>query len=458
MKTRTMKSINPATNLVIAEYQEHTPHEYFSILESVHTAFQSWKLTDFVQRSQPMRKMAEILRQRKTSLAALMAAEMGKPIGEGEAEIEKCAWVCEYYATEAEDQLRDRVVQTDAVKSYVSYRPLGPVLAIMPWNFPFWQVFRFAAPNLMAGNTGLLKHASNVTGCALAIESLFQEAGFPADVFRTLLLPGSNLTVIITNETVRAVTLTGSSPAGISAAISSATVLKKTVLELGGSDPYLILEDADLDLAVEKCVFGRLLNSGQSCIAAKRFIVHRAVLEAFEKRFTKVMKGKSFGDPMDPTSDIGPMARVDLRDELHDQVTRSVAKGAKLLCGGVVPEQAGAWYPPTVLTNVSRGMPAFDQELFGPVAAIIAADNDDDAIAIANDSEFGLGAAVFTRDLVKGETIARDYLDAGSVAVNDFVRSDPRLPFGGIKTSGYGRELSSEGIREFMNVKTVVIQ
>jgi succinate-semialdehyde dehydrogenase / glutarate-semialdehyde dehydrogenase len=330
------------------------------------------------------------------------------------------------------------------------------VLAVMPWNFPFWQVFRFAAPALMAGNAGVLKHASNVPGCALAIEQIFLQAGFPENVFRTLLIGSRQVQAVIENPLVKAVTLTGSTPAGQAVAAQAGAVLKKTVLELGGADAYLVLEDADLDLAAQTCVSSRLLNSGQSCINAKRFVVVEPVLSEFTEKFVALMKAKKVGDPFTDDTDVGPQARQELRDDLHQQVKDSIARGATVLLGGGVPEGDGAFYPPTVLTDVRPGMPAYDEELFGPVASIIAARDEQDAIRIANDSQFGLGAAVFTRDVERGQRIARE-LEAGSTFVNGLVASDPRLPFGGIKMSGYGRELSAYGIREFMNIKTVVV-
>jgi succinate-semialdehyde dehydrogenase/glutarate-semialdehyde dehydrogenase len=383
---------------------------------------------------------------------------MGKPINQSRAEVEKCAWVCSYYAENTERFLNDEMIRTDASKSFVTFRPLGVVLAVMPWNFPFWQVFRFAAPGLMAGNGGILKHASNVSGCALAIEDVFIKAGFPENIFRAILVPSSQMENVIKNEKVKAVTLTGSVPAGKSVARTAGSVLKKTVMELGGSDPYIILEDADLEFAADTCVTSRLINGGQSCIAAKRFIVVERVYDEFEKLFIENMKLKKMGNPFEEQIDLGPQASVKLRDELHDQVTKSIEMGAKLLIGGKIPEVKGAFYPPTILTEVKKGMPAYNEELFGPVAALIKANDENDAIRIANDTIFGLGAAVFTSDKIRGEKIAREKLNAGCCFVNDFVKSDPRLPFGGIKESGYGRELSKFGIREFVNIKTVYIK
>jgi succinate-semialdehyde dehydrogenase/glutarate-semialdehyde dehydrogenase len=366
--------------------------------------------------------------------------------------------VCDYYAENAEAFLEPEVIPTDATRSFVTFEPLGVVLAVMPWNFPFWQVFRFAAPALMAGNVGVLKHASNVPGCALAIENVFRQAGFPEHAFRTLLVSGSRVDPIIEHPCVRAVTLTGSAPAGRAVARKSGEMLKKTVLELGGSDPYVILEDAVLEQAATACVTSRIINAGQSCIAAKRFVVVEPVRERFERLFVEQMRAKRMGDPLHETTDIGPQARRDLRDELHRQVAASIDCGARCLLGGEIPEGKGAFYPPTVLADVRKGMPAYDEELFGPVAAIIPAQDEKDAVRIANDTVFGLGAAIFTTDTARGERIAAAELDAGACFVNAFVRSDPRLPFGGVKESGYGRELSHFGIKEFVNIKTVYVK
>ena len=453
-----LQSINPTNDEVIREYEELTEQEIASVLQKSQTAFEQWRETDFSHRAPLMKKAAEVLRDHRQEYAELMAREMGKPVLGGRSEVEKCAWVCEYYAEHAESFLADQPIETDASNSFVAFQPLGVVLAVMPWNFPFWQVFRFAAPGLMAGNAGVLKHASNVTGCALAIEEVFREAGFPEHLFRTLKISSSKVGRVIEHPIVKAVTLTGSVPAGKAVAQKAGSVLKKTVLELGGSDPYVILEDADLDLAVPTCVNSRLINSGQSCIAAKRFIVVDKVREEFEQRFADLMEQKTMGDPMDEGSDIGPQARTDLRDELHGQVEQSIQKGAQCLLGGKIPGQNGAWYPPTVLANVKPGMPAYGEELFGPVASIITAKDEDDAIRIANDSRFGLGAAVFTRDAEKGTHIAAEKLQAGCCFVNSLVKSDPRLPFGGIRESGYGRELSHFGIKEFVNIKTVYVK
>ncbi|HPQ38908.1 MAG TPA: NAD-dependent succinate-semialdehyde dehydrogenase [bacterium] len=446
-----LQAVNPADNTVIAEY----PVDDFSTVEMhIGTAahrFETWRLEPIEHRAALIRKAADILRGKAGEFALLMAGEMGKPVREGRAEVEKCAWVCEYYADHAAGFLMDHPVSTGMRKSYVTYQPIGAVLAVMPWNFPFWQVFRFAAPNLTAGNTALLKHASNVPGCARAIETVFADAGFPDGVFRTLMIPGTRVAEVIGDPRVAAVTLTGSTPAGRAVAEAAGRHLKKTVLELGGSDPYLILEDADLDLAVEACVTSRLLNTGQSCIAAKRFILVESIADVFMERFIDAMASRRFGDPIDSGADIGPMARRDLRDDLHQQVLESIRRGARLRLGGEIPDLTGAWYPPTILDRVAPGMPAYRDEFFGPVAAVIAA-------RIANDTSFGLGAAVFTKDVERGERIARNALHAGCCAVNDFVRSDPRLPFGGVGESGYGRELGVHGIHEFMNIKTVSVR
>jgi succinate-semialdehyde dehydrogenase / glutarate-semialdehyde dehydrogenase len=449
-------SINPATGETIRTYHEMTPTQAAAVVAEAHETWLTWRSTSFAHRAKPMKKTAELLRQQKDELAKLMAAEMGKPLKQGVAETEKCAWVCDHYADNAEAYLALDFVKTEGARSYVAFEPLGVVLAVMPWNFPLWQVYRFAAPALMAGNTGVLKHASNVSGCALAIEEIFTQAGFPRGAFRALLLGNAQVRAVIEHPLVRAVTLTGSTPAGKAVAAQAGAVLKKTVLELGGSDPYLVLDDADLDQAATICARSRLINSGQSCIAAKRFIVVEPVLAAFTERFVAFMKTQKVGDPMVEETDVGPQARKDLRDSLHQQVLASVNRGAKLLLGGEVPAGPGAYYPPTVLTDVRPGMPAYDDELFGPVAAIIRARDEEDAIRIANDSAFGLGAAVFTKDADRGERVARS-LEAGSTFVNGPVVSDPRLPFGGIKQSGYGLELGSYGIKEFVNAKTVYV-
>ena len=452
-----LDAVNPATGELLKTYDEMTPGETAAAVEEAHAAWKSWRTVPFAERARPMKKAAAVLRERKEEFARLMALEMGKPLKQGISEAEKCALGCDYYAEHAEAHLAPEMVKTEASKSYVAFEPLGVVLAVMPWNFPFWQVFRFAAPALMAGNTGVLKHASNVPGCALAIEDVFVRAGFPKGVFRTLLVGSRQVKAVIEHPLVSAVTLTGSTPAGKAVAAQAGAVLKKTVLELGGSDPYIILEDADLDYAVNTCATSRLINSGQSCVNAKRFIVIEALAAAFTEKLVAAMKTKKMGDPLAEGTDIGPQARPDLRDELHTQVMDSVAKGATLLLGGEIPPGKGSFYPPTVLADVRPGMPAYNEELFGPVASVFTARDEADAVRIANDSIFGLGAAVFTRDAARGERLARE-LEAGCTFVNTLVASDPRLPFGGIKESGYGRELGTYGIKEFVNIKTVYVK
>jgi len=453
-----LKSVNPYDGKEIKSYQENTVHEMNLIVEEAHEAFLKWRETGFSFRKERMKAAASVLRNNKEKYAAIMTEEMGKPISQAIAEVEKCAWVCDYYADGAETFLKDEKIKTEASKSYVTYNPLGVILAVMPWNFPFWQVFRFAAPNLMAGNVGVLKHSSNVTGCALAIEEVFRLAEFPQNLFRSIVIRSGKMGSVINNPLVKGITLTGSTPAGKAVAASAGKALKKTVLELGGSDPYIILEDADVKKAAQICASARLLNGGQSCIAAKRFIVPEKIHDSFVKYFVKECKSKEMGDPKKTKTEIGPQARFELRDELHQQVLKSENAGAKIVLGGSIPRGSGAFYPPTVLINVKKGMPAYDEELFGPVAAIIKVKDVDEAVKVANDSSFGLGAAVFTDDLAKGEQIAKYRLEAGCCFVNDFVKSDPRLPFGGIKESGYGRELSPFGIKEFVNIKTVVVK
>jgi len=450
-------SVNPATGKRIKKYKAHSDKEINKKITETHNAWLQWKHTDSNERSRLLNNMADVLHQQKDELAHLMALEMGKPLAQGLAEIDKCASVCNYYADNAADYLKEQLITTEASKSYVTFKPIGVVLAVMPWNFPFWQVFRFLAPALAAGNCGVLKHASNVPGCALAIEQIVKEAGFPNKVFQTLLASGSQVEKIIEHEKIMAVTLTGSTVAGQKVAQKAGSLIKKTVLELGGSDAYMVLEDADLEEAAEMCVNSRIINSGQSCIAAKRFIVVKAVEKEFTRLFLQKMAAKKMGDPMEKDTDIGPQARVDLRDELHEQVKASIAKGAKCILGGVIPTGKNAFYPPTILTKVKPGMPAHDEELFGPVAAIISAKDENDAIKIANGSVFGLGGAVFTKDKKRGDLIASTKLEAGSCFVNSMVKSDPRLPFGGIKQSGYGRELGLFGIHEFVNIKTIYL-
>lgn len=450
-------SISPTDGHVVAEYAETSPDDVRSHIETAVSLQRQWETVPVAERAAPMRRMAGLLEANREELAVLMADEMGKPVAQGRGEVDKCAWVCRHYADNA-DRILDSVdIAADRTKSYVAYRPLGVVLAVMPWNFPLWQVYRFLAPALMAGNGGLLKHASNVMGCALWVDRLCVEAGFPDGLFRSLVLPSSRVDEVLERPGVVAATLTGSDPAGRAVAAKAGSLLKKTVLELGGSDPYVVLADADLAKAAETCSTSRLINGGQSCIAAKRFIVERPALEEFTELLGDGLSKTVMGDPRDPATTLGPMARIDLRDDLHDQVQRSVAAGAQLIMGGEVPDGPGAFYPPTLLSGVTDGMAVYEEETFGPVAAVIAADDLDDAVRIANDTMFGLGAAIFTSDIELGETVARDRLQAGACFVNAFVASDPRLPFGGIKMSGYGRELSDLGMREFLNAKTVVV-
>jgi succinate-semialdehyde dehydrogenase/glutarate-semialdehyde dehydrogenase len=450
-------SINPTTGQELGTYQQHEPAEVSRRLGETYEAHLAWRRRSFAERAEPLRRTAELLRRGRDQLARLMALEMGKPLAQGRAEADKCAWVCEHYADQAERYLAIEEISTEAWRSFVTFQPLGVILAVMPWNFPLWQVFRFAAPALMAGNGAVLKHASNVPGCALAIEALFAEAGLPSSLFASLLIPGAKVLDLIDDDRVAAVTLTGSESAGRAVAARAGRQLKKSVLELGGSDPYIVLEDADLEAAARICVASRLLNAGQSCIAAKRFIVVEPVKARFEELMVQGMSQARVGDPLIDGSEVGPMARRDLRDELHQQVRTSIEAGARCLLGGEIPEGSGAFYPPTVRTEVGAGMAAYSEELFGPVAAIIGAADEAEAIQMANDSAFGLGAAVFTADLERGERIASLELEAGCCFVNDFVKSDPRLPFGGIKISGYGRELAGYGIKEFTNIKTVYV-
>lgn len=452
-----IQSINPANGNLIAQYDELSAEEVKTKIEIGHEAWLGWRKTSFETRAGYMRQAAIVLRNQNSNLAILMAEEMGKPLQDGLAEIEKCAACCEYYADNAAQFLKDEPLQSDASESFVHYEPIGVVLAVMPWNFPFWQVFRFLAPALMAGNAGVLKHASNVPGCALAIERVLLDAGFPQGLFQTLMIGSKAVAAVIAHPKVAAVTLTGSTPAGRLVAATAGQHLKKTVLELGGSDAYIVLEDADLEQAAQQCAKSRLINNGQSCIAAKRFVVVEAVYDRFEELFVVEMSKAVTGNPMEEGTTLGPMAREDLREEVHAQVEKSVALGAKILLGGQVPQGPGSYYPPTVLAAVAKGQPAYDEEIFGPVAALIKVKHEAEAVAVANDTVFGLGAAVFTQDKQRGKCIAAQALDAGCCFVNTFVRSDPRLPFGGIKESGYGRELSYFGIREFVNIKTVYV-
>jgi succinate-semialdehyde dehydrogenase / glutarate-semialdehyde dehydrogenase len=452
-----MKAINPATGELIREYPDHDEAAAAARLERAETAFASWRRVPFAERAKLMIQAGDLLRERAGDYGRLITEEMGKPLAAAEGEVDKCAWVCEFYAEHAERFLSAEPVGTDASRSLVRYDPIGPVLAIMPWNFPFWQVFRFAAPALMAGNVGLLKHAGNVPGTALAIEEVFRDAGFPEGVFTTLLVPSSRVADLIRHPAVKAVTLTGSEKAGMEVAAESGRHLKKTVLELGGSDPFIVLADADPIETAKQAAKARTINSGQSCIAAKRFIVEEPIADRFEAEMVKAMEALKVGDPLDRGTDIGPMAREDLLGDLDDQVRRSVEAGAKLRTGGQRVDGKGWFYEPTLLSGVKPGMPAFDEETFGPVAAVIRARDTTEAIELANRSRYGLGASVWTSDPARAEALAAE-IEAGSVFVNGIVKSDPRLPFGGIKNSGYGRELSDVGIREFVNIKTVWVK
>jgi len=452
-----LESINPATGVVLEHFVEWSHTQVAQVVEQTQQAWLGWRATSFAERAPLMKAAAQVLRDNVDLYARTMALEMGKPIGEGRAEVNKCAVCCDFYADHAERFLADEVIASDAAKSYVAHRPLGVILAVMPWNFPFWQVFRFAAPALMAGNAGLLKHSSNVPRCALQIEEVFVKAGFPSDVFRTLMIGSGKVDQVIEHPAVKAVTLTGSDIAGRKVAAKAGQMLKKTVLELGGSDPFVVLADADLDEAAQVAAKARCINSGQSCIAAKRFIVEAAVYDAFLEKFKAAMAALVLGDPLDERSQVGAQARDDLMGELHAQVEVSVAKGAKVVLGGRPVEGPGSFYPPTILVDVVPGMPAYDEELFGPVAAVIRARDADDALRIANDTPFGLGASVWTRDAAKGEAFAAR-VDVGASFVNGMVKSDPRLPFGGVKISGFGRELSHHGIKEFVNIQTMWIR
>jgi succinate-semialdehyde dehydrogenase/glutarate-semialdehyde dehydrogenase len=453
-----LQTVNPATGEPGRSYEQHTIDDARKAAAAAHKAFESWRRTSFAERSAVIRKAGALLRQRKEELAQLMTEEMGKTLDDGRAEVEKCAFQCDWFADHAQDYLANQPADIGGGEAFVTFNPIGVVLAVMPWNFPFWQVFRAAPPALMAGNGMLLKHASNVPGCALAIEEVLHEAGVPKDLFRTLLLPSSDVEALIKDDNIAAVTLTGSVAAGRSVATAAGSALKKCVLELGGSDAYLILEDADIEAAAKVAATARMVNGGQSCIAGKRFIVVRPILEAFERAMVDAMRSYEMGDPTREGTKLGPMQSIDARDHVHSQVAESIRKGARPLLGGTVPDKPGAWYPATVLTNVLPGQPAHDEEVFGPVAAIIAAEDEQDAIRIANASEFGLGSGVLTSNLDRGRRIAAEELQAGSSFVNENVRSDPRTPFGGVKHSGYGRECSAFGIREFTNIKTVHVK
>ncbi len=447
-------SVNPATGQVVKTFEPHSDSEIERRVALAADEFPRWRRTSWKHRAERMAKAGELLESRKADWGRRMTLEMGKPIGAAIAEAEKCAWACRFYAENAERFLSDEPAPTDASRSYVRYDPLGPVLAVMPWNFPFWQVFRFAAPALMAGNVGLLKHASNVPDCALAIEEVFREAGFPEGAFQALLVGSDRVAKLIEDARIAAVTLTGSEGAGVSVGSTAGAQIKKCVLELGGSDPFIVLPSADLDAAVSTAVKARTINNGQSCIAAKRFIIHEKIAADFEKRFIEKMAALKLGDPIDPSVELGPLATPAIRDEVHGHVKETVAAGARLALGGRVPDGPGNFYPPTVLADVPKDSPADREEIFGPVASLFRVGSLDEAIAVANRTRFGLGASAWTKEPSERDRLVRE-LEAGAVFVNGMVKSDPRLPFGGVKKSGYGRELSEHGIREFVNIKTV---
>ena len=449
-------SINPATGEVIARFEPHDPRQVDAALQGAWTAQKSWSRTSLAERSAVLRRVAAVLRDRKPQLARLITLEMGKPIVESEAEIEKSAWNCDFYADKAPEFLGDEVVPSGATESRVVYDPLGVVLAVMPWNYPVWQVLRFAAPALAAGNGIVLKHANNVPQCALELEKVFREAGLPAGLFATVLVDASQVKSLIEDARIAALTLTGSTPVGKLVASQAGAVLKKQVLELGGSDPFIVLADADLEAAAKTAVKARFINVGQSCINGKRFIVEASVADRFTELFVKHAGALKIGDPMERDVTIGPMARANLRDELHSQVERTVREGARLLLGGRFSDGPGFFYQPTVLDHVAPGMVAASEETFGPAAAILRVKDVEEALAVANGLDYGLGAALWTTDLKRAAGLARR-IEAGAVFINGLVASDPRLPFGGIKQSGYGRELGVHGAREFTNIKTVWI-
>ena len=453
---RQLHSINPSNGSVIKSFDQFSKKKIDHIIGGAYKIQKNWRDTDLQFRLACLERLSAILADYKIEYASLMAEEMGKPFKQGIGEIEKCIWLCNYFIGNSKNYLNDKIVKTKGQKSFITFKPLGLILGIMPWNFPFWQVFRFSVPSIIAGNGVILKHAPNVQGCAFRIESIFSEAGFPKNLFQNIVVSSKRVSDVIKNPKIAAITLTGSTLAGKSVAESSGRVLKKTVLELGGSDPYVILEDADIEKSINSCIDGRLLNAGQSCISAKRLIVVDKLYDQFLTLLEDKLSKKIMGDPKDDV-DLGPMVSIEARELVHNQVLKSIKNGANLILGGEIPEIEGAYYPITLLSNVKPGMAAFDEEIFGPVFSVIKATNENNAIDLANNSPFGLGAAVFTKNIHKGEEIAKNRLDAGLCFVNDFVKSDPRLPFGGVKQSGYGRELSIYGLLEFVNIKTIVI-
>ena len=454
------ESINPTNGKIIKEYLALSEDELNEILLNTDKRFDSWKKNSVDERSTYFLEIAEIINQKKNELSELLAAEMGKPIMQGKVEIEKCALLCRYYANNAALFLKDDIIKTEASKSYATFQPLGTILGIMPWNFPFWQVFRFAVPTMIAGNTILLKHAPNVLGCAKAIQQIFEESSLPNNCYNNIIITHDQVSSLIKNKLIKGISFTGSTKAGKKIAAQAGQAIKKSVLELGGNDPYIILKDADLDDAAKSCVAGRLLNSGQSCIAAKRFIVEKSIKSEFVTKVVELLKKEIVGDPFDLSTTVGPMVSLKAKKAIAKQLNKSINLGAKKVFQSDFPNlnELSAFHPVVLLDNVRPGMPAFDDELFGPVSSIITADNDKEAISLANKSSYGLGSAIFTKNIEKGERIARNEISSGAAFVNDFVKSDPRLPFGGIKNSGYGNELSRYGILEFVNVKTILIK
>lgn len=453
-----IRTINPATEIILNEYSVPSESDVHHLIEEGYVTFESWKKTSFSHRAQLFLRLAELLLQKIDELSLIITNEMGKPVQQSRAEIEKCVWVCKHYAEHAEGYLQDRIIQTDMAKTFVTYQASGIIFAIMPWNFPFWQVLRCAVPTIMAGNAVILKHAHISLGAGNALADLFIEAGFPHHLFQHLILDNDMSAKVIAHNKIAALSFTGSTNTGRLLASLAAQNLKKSVLELGGNDPYLVLDDADIDLAARCIVTSRLNNCGQVCIAAKRIIAVESVHDALVAQISLLMADYEMGDPLNSETKLGPMAQYDLREALHEQVVISIQKGAELITGGILPVGLGFYYPPTLLLHVKNGMPAFDEELFGPVISVTRCKDEDEAIKLANQSEFGLSAAIFTRDLARGEEIATHLLNVGACFINNMVASDPRVPFGGIKNSGFGRELSREGILEFVNTKTIAIQ
>ncbi len=452
-----LKSINPSNKEILKEFREDSQKEIEDKIKKSTRAFDNWKNITFKKKRFLLKNVGKILRKNKSKYAKIMTIEMGKPISQSEAEVEKCVWLCDFYAENGSKFLEKEIIETDAESSYIQYTPLGVILGIMPWNFPFWQIFRFAVPTLLAGNTVLLKHSSNVPQCSLAIEDIFKKAGFNKYEFQNLLICSKNISNIIEDDRIKAVSLTGSTEAGMKTAEKAGKNIKKTVLELGGSDPFIVFDDADLNYTVDMAVKARMLNNGQSCIAAKRFIVFDSIFDKFQKLLTEKISELKVGDPLDKNVDIGPLATKDGLDQINRQVLKSVEMGAKVLVGGKKPDMSGFFYLPTVITNIKKEMPVYNEETFGPVATIIKVKDEKETVKIANDTCYGLGASVWTKDFKKAERLSK-YIEAGNVFVNEIVKSDPRLPFGGVKKSGFGRELSYYGIKEFVNIQTVYIK